>query len=597
MFSTVNLKKLAILGLVIICICFSTPSFAQDGSPDNSFGTSGAVITNVAGTGDMAYSVAIQTDKKIVLGGFTTIASAQYFALTRYWPDGTVDSSFGINGRAIAGFDTLTFAYLTAIKLQQDGKIVAAGYAGNSNFALLRFNTDGTVDSTYGVNGRVVTNFAGQTVTGNALAIQPDGYIVVAGNVGCDIGLCRYKTDGTLDAAFGVNGIKLIDFGACEKANAVILLPGGKILVGGSTQTGAIGQFLLLRCKANGQIDASFGTGGKTTLLPRQTYNAIYSLALQANGKIVAAGLAKYFSSAYGVARFSSNGAPDSSFGTNGILVHQFTNTSEEARAVALQADGKILVAGNINDGGALQAAMVRLTSGGTVDSTFGIYGEVRTGLGNGTFGYSLVIQGDAKIVVGGYSYFAARGNDFSVLRYNAPSVLPIKLSSFTATAVKRVVALNWATASENNNSYFSIERSGNNSGFAYIGKVYSNGNSSQLKYYSFTDLQPLQEDNFYRLKQVDLDGRFTYSNTVRVSFSTSPYIVAYPNPTKNTVKISGLGNAAYISVINAGGKILIQSTSAGNDYALNIRSLAPGIYFIRVKQGEKITNLKIVKE
>ncbi len=441
----------------------------------------------------------------------------------------------------------------------------------------------------------MVTSFGGQSASGNAMDIQTNGYIVVAGPVGCDIGVANYKTNGTLDSSFGTNGIKIIDFGACESANSIVIQPGGKILIGGATQTGAIGQFLLVRCNSNGDVDASFGTGGKTTLLPRQTFNTIYSLALQDDGKILAAGLAKYFKEAFGVARFNSAGIPDSSFGTNGIVVHQFANTSEEARAVTLQRDGKIVVAGNINDAGNLQVAMLRLKPDGAVDSTFEYDGEVRTNRGTGTFAYSILIQSDDKILLGGYNYFAATGNDFAALRFNVPSILPVKLTYFTATAVKSAVALNWVTASELNSSYFGIERGGGLS-FAGIGRVNSKGSSSQLQQYTFTDLQPMQGDNYYRLKMVDKDGKVAYSNTVHFVFGTAPYLQAYPNPAKGSVSVNGLSSPASLLLIDASGKVLRRAAATGGSHAFNIQSLAAGIYFIQVKQDNKTTVLKFVK-
>lgn len=482
MTSTFNLKNIAVTAFVSASLLLSVPAFAQDGSPDLTFGTSGYAITNVGGTGDMGHSVALQTDGKIILGGNTVVSSVQSFALVRYWPNGKVDSSFGVNGRAIAGFTGYSFAYLMGLKLQQDGKIVAVGNTGSNTFLLMRFTADGVVDSTFGTNGRVVTAFTGKTASGNALDIQANGYIVVAGNVGADIGVARYKTDGSFDSAFGTNGIKIINFDAAalETANAVLIQPNGQIVVGGATQTGAIGQFLLTRLNSNGGLNTGFGNGGKITLLPRQTYNTIYGLALQKDGKIVAVGLAKYFQSAFGIARFSKTGQPDSTFGTNGIVVHQFTTTNEEARAVAQQADGKLVIAGNINDAGALQAAMLRVKSNGVVDSTFDYDGEVRSGQNNGSFAYSILIQPDAKIVLGGYNYNAAVGNDFEVFRFNAPSVMPVRLTSFTATAVKNTTQLNWVTAQEVNSSHFDIERSASTNNFAAIGRVSSNGNTLQ---------------------------------------------------------------------------------------------------------------------
>lgn len=592
--SIVNLK-LASLALAVLG-CFSSPLFAQDGIPDVSFGTGGMVVTAVNGTASMGTSLAIQADNKIILGGTATVSSNQYFGLVRYFANGNVDSSFGVNGRVVAGFNEPSLANLTAIKLQEDGKIVAVGNSGSVTFSIIRFNTDGTVDSTFGVNGRVVSNINGQPAYCNALAIQADGRIVVAGSVGNDIGLCRYKTDGTFDSTFGNNGIKIIDAGGSDKAYAVVIRPDNKIVVGGSIGMGAVTSFLIIRCKANGNIDAGFGTGGQTSTLVRQTYNVISSCTLQPDGKIVAGGIAKYFNSAYSLVRYNANGKVDSSFGVNGISIAEFSG-DHNPKAIALQADGKIVQAGWINDGGTLEIAMVRYTTNGSIDSSFGINGKVITNNANGIFGNALAIQSDNKILVGGYTYIAASGNYFSVNRYNITSVLPVKLFSFTAAPAKSTVLLNWVTTSEQGSSYFNIERSGDSRDFASIGRVESKGNSSQLQQYAYTDVQPLNGDNFYRLKQVDKNGRYSYSKTVHVVFGVEPYIKAYPNPAKNTVKVSGLGAGATLAVTGMTGKAMGQYTSTGAEYTINIQNLPAGIYFIRVQQGGKTTTLKLVKE
>ncbi|HWB26527.1 MAG TPA: T9SS type A sorting domain-containing protein [Chitinophagaceae bacterium] len=594
MFSTVTPKKLPLFAVVFACSCLSLPSIAQDGTLDATFGTNGKAITNVAGVGDMGISVGMQSTGKIVLGGTTVVSSEQNFALVRYLANGKVDSSFGINGRAVAVFNGIS---LSAIKLQPDDKIVAAGYVySGTNIALMRFTADGIVDSSFGVNGRVLSTINGDIVSCNAIEIQDDGKIIVDGSIGCDVLVCRFKTDGTFDSSFGTNGIKIIDAGGCDKANAIAIQADKKIIIAGYTADGALAHFLVGRIDASGNIDSSFGTNGLATTDIRQTYNQVTSCAIQPDGKIVIGGSAKYFSTAFGIARYTSNGIIDSTFGTNGKAEYQFPGNSNNPNAVALQADGKIVFSGWINDGGALEIAMLRYKTGGTIDSSFGLNGAVTTGNGNGIFGYSLVIQPDAKILVGGYTYYAASGNDFAVVRYNVSSVLPVQLSFFTATAVKNAVALNWVTASEINNSYFTVERSGNNSNFTAIGIVPGKGNATQPQQYSYVDAQPLNGDNFYRLKQVDKDGRYSYSKTVRVTIGNAPYIIAYPNPAVNTVKIGGL-TAASLAIVDASGKTIRQYNATGSGYTMNIQNLAAGIYFIRVQQGGKITTLKLVKE
>jgi uncharacterized delta-60 repeat protein len=588
------------LALLAIALCFFTaPALAQDGQLDASFGTNGTAVTNVAGVGDVGVATALQADHKIIIGGYTTIASTQYFALVRHLPNGIVDSSFGTNGRAIAGFSNNTLLSLTALAVQPDGKIIAAGYIVNSLFALVRFNTNGTIDSSFGTDGRVLTAFAGQHyIFCNAMALQSDGYIVTAGNVGCDIGICRYKPNGVPDSTFGTNGQQVIDAGGCDKANAIAIQPDKKIIIAGGSTTGITGVFLLLRITATGVVDSSFGTNGKTLATPRATYNEISSCALQADGKIVAGGTAKYFSTAFALGRYTADGLPDSTFGTNGLTQLQFAGDNYP-RSLALQANQKIVFGGWVNDGGTLEIALARFNTNGLLDSTFGYKGQVLTQNNNGNFGYSLVIQPDAKIVVGGYTYNASTGNDFAVTRYNASNgVLTAALVTFTGKMVKPGVVLNWTTANEVNSSHFLIERSFALQNFVPIGKVASAGNSIRQQQYTFTDAQPLTGDNFYRLKLVDKNGTFTYSKVIHFVVTTTPYLLSvYPNPTASLANIGGLSAGAKLTVINAQGKTMQQHTATQASYAINLQQLAAGIYFVRVIQGGKTTTLKLVKQ
>jgi len=179
-------------------------------------------------------------------------------------------------------------------------------------------------------------------------------------------------------------------------------------------------------------------------------------------------------------------------------------------------------------------------------------------------------------------------------------TTLPITLSSFTATKNKSSVLLNWQIASEQNNAYFTIERSNNgNNNFKEIGRVNSKGNSSQLQQYSFEDFSPLSGDNFYRLKQVDKDGKITYSKTVFVDFSKATAIKLYPNPVKDILTIEGLNanNKTSISIIDLQGHVLAKAIANNKTYTWNIKQLPAGNYYVRIEADKKVTTLKFVKE
>ncbi len=252
---------------------------------DNSFGTNGSVRNAISGgnsTTDKANSVAIQSDGKIVAAGYSYDASWHgAFAIARYNTDGTPDNSFGTNGsvrNAISGgggFDDQAYS----VAIQSDGKIVAAGYSrvatgsGYYAFAVARYDSNGTLDNTFGTNGSVRNSISGgngQYDVANSVAIQSDGKIVAAG-ISSDasgnyaFAIARYNSDGTLDSTFGTNGSvrTTISGGFSDQANSVAIQSDGKIVAAGySRNSSGYVAFALARCNTNGTLDNTFGTNG-----------------------------------------------------------------------------------------------------------------------------------------------------------------------------------------------------------------------------------------------------------------------------------------------------------------------------------------------
>jgi uncharacterized delta-60 repeat protein len=344
-------------------IDFALARYNSDGTLDTSFGTAGRVTTDFGGPWEAASSLAIQGDGKIVVAGFTTVSPFANFALARYNSDGTLDTSFGTGGKVITNFGEVSSqAYSVAV--DPDGKIVAAGYAnidGEEDFALVRYNADGTLDPTFGAGGRVITDF-GHLEQGFSyafafsLAVQLDGKIVAAGQAltegGFDIALARYNSDGTLDASFGTGGKVITDFGGRnDLATSVAVLPDGNIVVAGQASVVRGLGFALARYNSNGTLDASFGAGGVVTTdfgLLDQGFSVAYaaSLAIQPDGGIVAAGRA-YINGGFhsGLARYNSDGTLDASFGTGGKVTVDFQGPYDydQFSFVVVQADGKIV--------------------------------------------------------------------------------------------------------------------------------------------------------------------------------------------------------------------------------------------------------------
>src|SRR5581483_5691264 len=215
-----RLKRLGSLVALASAVA-STSIYAQTpGALDASFGRGGRVVTNFGGTGDMARSVVVQPDGKLVAAGTTNVSGATDFALARYNSDGRLDHSFGTGGKVVTDFAG-SYDSVGAVTLQADGKIVAGGWSvvdSIANFALARYNSDGTLDAGFGTEGKVRTDFGGVSSQVFSIALQPDGKIVVAGyaNVdgGADFALARYNSDGTVDTTFGSEGKVTTAFGA-----------------------------------------------------------------------------------------------------------------------------------------------------------------------------------------------------------------------------------------------------------------------------------------------------------------------------------------------------------------------------------------------
>ncbi len=385
--------------------------FNADGTPDLSFGTGGQVLFNFGATDeshDEAYAVVLQSDGKILVGGRAwhlnnppgydpatspalPAATPDYdFALARFNTDGSVDTSFGTTGFVVTDAGSKTDV-IHGLTLQSDHSIVAAGTTGNS-IALARYTSTGVLDSSFGVNGMVVSYFGGSD-SANAVALQPgDGRIVVAGTTGKDFLLARYNTNGTLDTNFGNGGAATADFGTdLETANALLIDGTGRVLVGGSYQAQPfVAHFALARFTSAGVLDANFGTGGEVTLDvdgALQGGDQITAINIQADNKIVVAGSAPVAGIAgvtnYVAVRFSDTGALDTSYGVNGRAFADFGASSyDTATGAALDANGKLVVAGASRDfsipldTGHLSIA--RFDTAGALDSTFSGDGMVQ---------------------------------------------------------------------------------------------------------------------------------------------------------------------------------------------------------------------------
>lgn len=349
---------------------------------------------------------------------------------------GTVDTSFG-GGKVVTPIGNAEDYVSTMAVQADGKVIVVGNTTGpqGTNIGIVRYQRDGAIDTTFGNGGKVVTSIGARTEMANAVAIQADGKIVVGGqtDVGVppagsdyDFALVRYNTDGSLDNTFGNGGIVVTSFGGdADRITAIQIQADGRIVVGGDTTAAATGvDFALARYHANGTLDATFGNGGRviTAIRSGQSRDSIASLAFQTvggAGRIVAVGGEGDFV----VARYRLDGSLDNTFGNGGTISGLFNATIGAARALAFTTDNRIVVAGHIGH----DFALVRLNEAGTLDATFGTAGRVITPVATANWdeATSLVQQSDGRLIVGGWSWAGnSSAGDFAVVRYNADGSL-----------------------------------------------------------------------------------------------------------------------------------------------------------------------------
>ncbi|MFD7443579.1 calcium-binding protein [Streptomyces sp. NPDC059909] len=326
--------------------------YNTDGSLDTGFGGGdGIVFADLdGGSNDEGQAVAVQPDGKIVAVGRsdTVDGTRARLAVARFDSEGNPDGSFGDGGKVITDFGTGTSGYARAVALQSDGRIVAAGLA-DGDFLVARYTANGSPDTGFGNGGTARTAFAEGGASVHDVALQSDGRIVAAGQVGytspdfvSDFALARYNSDGSPDTGFGGDGTVTTAFDGEDAARGVAVQSDGRIVAAGY----AAYDFALARYNSDGSPDISFGGDGTVTTDSGQ-FERAYDMALQPDGRIVAIG---GIQQDFALARYNTDGSLDAGFGAGGRVTTDFETFYDEAHAVAVQPDGKIVVSGNGSD-------------------------------------------------------------------------------------------------------------------------------------------------------------------------------------------------------------------------------------------------------
>ena len=405
-----------------------------DGSAgDHLIGTTTTTIggTLYGGGADAGYCMVVQADGKIILIGSANDNGGRVIALARYNTDGTLDTTF--NSTGIVKTDPVTSSIPYAACQQPDGKIVVVGETGYGG-VILRYNADGSLDTSFNTKGWLTITETGWH-SGRGVAVQSDGKIVVAmeyadGGNAHWLALLRCTANGALDTGFGISGTGrvFIPTSTMESFNstssAVAVLPNGKImLLGQGNIRFQTNDFELARFNSDGTWDTTFGGGVLSTDFGNSDDQAL-SMAVQSDGKIVAAGTS---SGNFAVARYNADGSLDTTFNGTGKAIADFGSNSDYGSAMVLQANGKIVMAGGTTSSGIGKVAVARWNTDGTLDTGFGGgNGMLTTTLGSNAAGTCIALQADGNFAVGGYAYPGSTA-DYLLARYSTNPLSPLE--------------------------------------------------------------------------------------------------------------------------------------------------------------------------
>ncbi len=412
---------------VVLYAQWILPPCFSNGSLDSSFGNGGKVTTSFSTQFDQVLAVAVQADSKIVAVGRAYSGSDYDFAVVRYNADGSLDQTFDGDGKVLTPVSPDNdFAY--SVIIHPDQKILVGGIA-SGNLALVRYNPDGSLDTSFQGDGKVT--LAADFMFGPyALERLPDGTIVASANantgVNRDFAAVRVKPDGSIDTSFDGDGIVTTPvLFSNDFAHAIAVQPNGKIVVVGSTENGSITSrdFAVVRYNLDGTLDTSFDGDGIATIPILSSTDDAYSVAIQPDEKIVVAGRTSISAtnSAFAVVRINPNGSLDHSFDGDGKSITPVQDRGSGASGVSIQPDGKIVASGYSYTGSTTDFAIVRYNIDGSLDTTFDADGKAITPVLNSfDEAYSLAIQPDGKLVAAGFARVSTTDHDFAIVRYGS---------------------------------------------------------------------------------------------------------------------------------------------------------------------------------
>lgn len=493
----------------------------------------------------------------------------------------TLDTSFGVNGKVINSFAPQNDG-LNSLLIQNDGKIIVSGlqdYSLSGNVFISRFNIDGTLDNSFGVNGYVLTQLVSETGGSCIIKLQNDGKILITGSKSpsvnssfFDFATMRYNSDGTIDTSFGINGLVVTDlFATGDFSNAIDVQSDGKIIVAGSTYVGTKTVPSILRYLNNGTLDTSFGTNGKALLGlfdPNNSESTACIKVLSDNSIILG-----IFTSAletledylnFGVIKVTNNGLLDSTFGTNGHVLTDF-GFKDYIRSVD-EFEGKIIALGySSNTGVGTKMAIAKYLPNGSLDSSFGINGLVNANK-NGTSLYDAIsglkVLSDGKMLCAGYT--ASSTADFLLIKFNVDGSVDTNFNSV---------------------GYLSTDFNG----FNDLGAAVAIGNDGKIVCAGITTVGSNYDTALSRYTVESLSNEVYNENLVTV----------YPNPFTDSINITSknldFANTS-VEIYDSNGKLISNFKLNSSEVSLK-DILSNGNYFLKISSQGKSEIIKLIKK
>ena len=586
---------------ILLLLLFSITVQAQPGTPDITFGTNGTVLTKVyERRPSTALSIAMQGADKIIIGGAIDFSDhLRNAVLIRYNLNGTVDSTFGKNGFVLhtSMYSTTSDDRFRDIEVLENGKILALEETDDLNFDyqfnVIRYNPEGTIDSTFGTNGIFSSRM---NIEATEIHTAENGDIYVGGyiekgkdSVGCMIQ--KLKPTGLPDSGFGKNGLLLIiEKEYFNRAYTFAIQKDGKfIMAGDSRPFWGLTQSFIMRVNTNGSVDSSYGINGtikEDFIVPNKiktdNYNNCYMTGSYDYGYLTQIVVAKY----------DASGKPFTNFGGNGKFVFDTNYSSSYGTSLFVQKDNTLMVAGVINPY-QKSGCLIKLLADGNFDQSFGQNGFVIND--SATF-YEAMLQPDNKIITAGEKMsptpFSIK-NFIALTRYNNDIVLPITLLSFNGFKEQSSVTLSWQLQTSGHTTCW-LEHSKNGTDYISLYSAENKNTGGQTVSYTYNDRNNNTGKNFYRLKLVDESGKTTYSEVLDFMFYDNKLPVIYPNPAKDYINVNVAKKSSFAIIDQLGKKVMNGYLNGSGK--VNIQHLKQGNYYLQIVVDKSVTTTKFIK-